>query len=112
MTPGQWAFFSVGIVIFLAIFTIRFFLRNRAPASPYEDARRFARLQMTQIKLYEGNKVDRGLRDNNLAQVLETEIEEARREFHKRVANEYSAVFDEAVVEILADGDRSKLGSI
>jgi hypothetical protein len=76
------------------------------------DAKRFARLLITEIKLYQSTKIESGLRNNNLYEVLRDEIERARKMFQKRImSREFEKYFDEALVEILADGDPSKFGA-
>lgn len=75
------------------------------------DAKRFAKLLIAEIKLYENYKFERGLKNNNLYESLRDEIEEARKKYKKRVPNaEFERCFDDVLIEVLADGDRSKLG--
>jgi len=51
----------------------------------YDEARRLARLILSDIVIYHADKVDRGLRDNNFFDVLKDEIEEGRSYFDSRV---------------------------
>ncbi len=56
-------------------------------------------------------KLKRGLRNNNLYESLRDEIGEARKKYKMRVPNaEFESYFDDTLIEILADGDKSKLG--
>jgi hypothetical protein len=91
-----------------------FFFSPKGSSKPPESyARRFARLLMMEIKLYESKKIEQGLRDNNLYEVLLEKIEESRKMYRKRIINaEHERFFDEALIEILANGDPSKLGQI
>ncbi len=104
---------AVTLVALAVIFLLR---RNFGPASndnnsQQKDAARFARLLISEIKLYETSKLERGLQTNDLYESLKDEIEEARKKFKGRIpANEHLGCFDNALIEILADGDRSKLG--
>jgi DNA-binding response OmpR family regulator len=51
----------------------------------YDEARRLARLILSDIVIYNAEKVDRGLRENNFFDVLKEEIEEGRSYFDSRV---------------------------
>lgn len=76
------------------------------------DARRFARLLVSEIKLYNEQKVQLGAQNKNLSDALRDEIAAARMQYRKRIADADSQpFFDDALVEILADGDRSKFDS-
>jgi len=51
----------------------------------YDEARRLARLILSDIVIYNADKVERGLRENNFFDVLKDEIEEGRSYFDSRV---------------------------
>jgi len=51
----------------------------------YDEARRLARLILSDIVIYHADKVERGLRDNNFFEVLRDEIEEGRQYYESRV---------------------------
>ena len=51
----------------------------------YDEARRLARLILSDIVIYNADKVERGLRDNSFFDVLKDEIEEGRSYFDSRV---------------------------
>ncbi len=79
----------------------------------HEEARRFARLLVSEIKLYNEDEVDQGRRNNDLYQRLKEDIDRSREMFDKRVAasiREARDYFQEELVRILADGDAGALG--
>ncbi|HEX8153440.1 MAG TPA: hypothetical protein VF698_09960, partial [Thermoanaerobaculia bacterium] len=51
----------------------------------YEEARRLARLILSDIVIYHQGKVEHGIRDNNFFDVLKDEIEEGRQYYESRV---------------------------
>lgn len=57
------------------------------PVEPveYDEARRLARLILSDIIIYHAAKVDQGIRDDNFFEVLKGEIEEGRRYYDSRV---------------------------
>jgi len=86
------------------------------PAGHDDDddaARRYARLLVSEIKLYHESAVTAGRRDRNLLERLRSEIERARRLYAERVPAEVLArtdYFDQELVRTLANGDASLLG--
>ncbi|MGZ5432096.1 MAG: response regulator [Thermoanaerobaculia bacterium] len=50
-----------------------------------DDARRLARLILSDIIIYHASKVEQGIRDDNFFEVLRSEIEEGRRYYDSRV---------------------------
>jgi len=62
-------------------------MTSEFPIEPreYDEARRLARLILSDIVIYNADKVDRGLRENNFFDVLKDEIEEGRSYFDSRV---------------------------
>lgn len=103
----------IGVLVVLAIAVYAVLSSKGNTPGTEADARRFAKLLITEIKLYENQKIERGLRDNNLGEVLHDKIENAREMYQKRILSpDYERFFDEALVEILANGDRNKLGRI
>jgi hypothetical protein len=105
-----------------------FFKPTEAPARPAEplpprpsseeeklhaDARRFARLLVSEIKLYNEQKVEEGRRNKDLYERLKEDIDRSRQMYDKRVAPSVAATVDyfyEELVSTLAEGDPSKLG--
>jgi DNA-binding response OmpR family regulator/DNA-directed RNA polymerase subunit RPC12/RpoP len=60
---------------------------RQAPAEPpeYDEARRLARLILSDIIIYHAAKVEQAIRDNNFFDVLRAEIEEGRQYYESRV---------------------------
>jgi hypothetical protein len=80
----------------------------------HNDARRFARLLVSEIKLYNEQKVMDGRRNNDLYGRLREDIERSRQMYEKRVTPTVAAKVDyfyDELVNTLAEGDVSKLGS-
>lgn len=88
------------------------------PLSPeeqelHDDAMRFARLLVSEIKLYNEAKVADGRQEKDLYQRLRSDIERSRQMYHERVPPSVAAktnYFMEELVAILAEGDRATLG--
>ena len=61
-----------------------------APQGPkeHEDAKRLARIIISDIILYNRKKVDEGIRKNTLFETLKDEIEEGRNHYNSRVSEE------------------------
>ena len=89
----------------------------RAPGAPSEEdnsARRYARLLVSEIKLYNENAVRTGREKRDLLSRLRPEIERARRLYEERVPATIAAratYFHDELVHTLADGDAALLGS-
>jgi putative methionine-R-sulfoxide reductase with GAF domain len=82
-------------------------------AAPEESARRFARLLLSEIKLYHEPAVDEGRRSRNLLSRLGPEIERARRIYDERVpasVRTRAELFHQELVATLAGGDAGLLG--
>jgi hypothetical protein len=80
----------------------------------HNDARRFARLLVSEIKLYNEQKVGDGRRTGDLYDRLKEDIDRSRQMYEKRVTPSVAAKFDyfyDELVSTLAEGDPSKLGS-
>jgi hypothetical protein len=76
-------------------------------------ARRYARLLVSEIKLYNESAVRLGRQKHDLLDRLRPEIERARRLYDERVSPALggrSAFFQQELVQTLADGDPSLLG--
>ncbi|HKX30879.1 MAG TPA: hypothetical protein VJ302_24530 [Blastocatellia bacterium] len=79
----------------------------------HNDARRFARLLVSEIKLYNAAKVNEGRRNFDLYDRLKDEIDRSRRVYDKRVSQAVASRFDyfyDELVQTLAEGDPAKLG--
>ena len=80
----------------------------------HNDARRFARLLISEIKLYNEQKVAEGRSEHDLYDRLREYIDRSREMYDKRVKAEVAARYDYfhgELVNTLAEGDASKLGS-
>ena len=80
----------------------------------HNDARRFARLLISEIKLYNEQKVTEGRSEHDLYDRLREYIDRSREMYDKRVKAEVAARYDYfhgELVNTLAEGDVSKLGS-
>jgi hypothetical protein len=80
----------------------------------HNDARRFARLLVSEIKLYNEQKVTEGRSLGDLYPRLREYIDRSREMYDKRVRPEVAQRYDyfhSELVTTLAEGDESKLGS-
>ncbi len=80
----------------------------------HNDARRFARLLVSEIKLYNEQKVAEGRSEGDLYQRLREYIDRSREMYDKRVKPEVAQRYDyfhNELVNTLAEGDEAKLGS-
>ncbi|MBA3804824.1 MAG: hypothetical protein H0X14_03815 [Acidobacteria bacterium] len=79
----------------------------------HNDARRFARLLVSEIKLYNEQKVKEGRTQGNIYEHLREDIDRSRQMYDKRVAPPVAARYDyfhQELVNTLAEGDAAKLG--
>lgn len=93
-----------------------------APAAPamspeetkaHEDAKRFARLIVSEIKLYNEAKVTEGRKAKDLHSRLKEDIERGRQMYHDRISpglRNNTNYFHDELVRLLAGGDASALG--
>lgn len=80
----------------------------------HNDARRFARLLVSEIKLYNEQKVKEGRESSDLYDRLREAIDRSREMYDKRVQPPVAAKFDYfhyELVNTLAEGDTNKLGA-
>ncbi len=80
----------------------------------HNDARRFARLLVSEIKLYNEQKVSEGRSQGDLYSRLREYIDRSREMYDKRVRGEVAQRYDyfhHELVNTLAEGDEAKLGS-
>jgi GAF domain len=80
----------------------------------HNDARRFARLLVSEIKLYNEQKVKEGREASDLYERLREAIDRSREMYDKRVQPPVAARFDYfhyEIVNTLAEGDEHKLGA-
>jgi hypothetical protein len=79
----------------------------------HNDARRFARLLVSEIKLYNEQKVRDGREHSDLYERLREEIDRSRQMYDKRADPRVTARYDyfhHELVSTLAEGDPGKLG--
>jgi hypothetical protein len=79
----------------------------------HDDAKRFARLVVSEIKLYNEAKVNEGRKNKDIYERLKEDIERGRHMYHERVAapvRDSTNYFYDELVRILAGGDQSALG--
>lgn len=71
--------------------------------SDTEKAKRFARVVMDNIGLYEEKVVKQAINSRDFFDLMQSHIEEARAEFNGRVTEEIAAsnIFDLALVDVL-----------
>jgi hypothetical protein len=82
-------------------------------AKKHDEARRFARLLVSEIKLYNETKVDQGRRNNDLYERLKEDIDRSRQMYDERISDDVRKVsnyFYDELVRILADGNAQALG--
>jgi hypothetical protein len=79
----------------------------------HEDAKRFARLVVSEIKLYNEAKVTEGRKTRDIYERLKEDIERGRQMYSDRVSapvRDASDYFQDELVRILAGGDAAALG--
>ena len=97
-------------------------MKPATPAAPalspeetkaHEDAKRFARLIVSEIKLYNEAKVTEGRKAKDLHSRLKEDIERGRQMYHDRISpglRNNTNYFHDELVRLLAGGDPSALG--
>lgn len=68
-----------------------------------DQARRLARAIVSDVALYNREKVEQGIKNDNIFEILQDELTEGREHFVSRVTRELgeSNIFDIAVVDVL-----------
>lgn len=68
-----------------------------------DQARRLARAIVSDVALYNREKVEQGIKEDNIFEVLHEQLTEGRDHFQSRVSKELaeSNIFDIAVVDVL-----------
>ena len=87
--------------------------QNDDEVRAHNDARRFARLLVSEIKLYNEQKVLEGRKSNDLYERLKEDIDRSRQMYEKRVSPSVSAKYDyfyDELLHTLGEGDAAKLG--
>jgi hypothetical protein len=78
-----------------------------------EEARRFARLLVSEIKLYNEDEVERGRSEKDIGTRLKEDIDRSREMYEKRIPADVRTghdYFRDELIRILADGDADALG--
>jgi len=86
-----------------------------SPQRALEDAKRLARLLISEIKLYNEKKVEEGRAANDLYGRLKDDIERSRQVYEERTPESVrraTNLFQEELVRILADGRVDALGQM
>jgi hypothetical protein len=94
------------------------FATSRTPVSPseeaqHEEARRLARLLVSEIKLYNEEQVEEGRRKKDVYERLKEDIDRSRQMYEERVEPRIlksTDYFYQELVRILAAGDAKALG--
>ena len=94
------------------------FATTRVPVSPdneamHEEARRLARLLVSEIKLYNEDQVEEGRRNRDIYERLKEDIDRSRQMYDERVDPKIlrsTDYFYQELVRILAAGDSKALG--
>jgi len=79
----------------------------------HDEAKRFARLLILEIKLYNEDKVMEGRKNKNLYSLLKEEIDRSRQVYNERIdpnVKAQTSYFHDELVNILGGGDQSALG--
>jgi hypothetical protein len=82
-------------------------------AKKHDEARRFARLLVSEIKLYNESKVEQGRKNHDLYERLKEDIDRSRQMYDERISDDVRKVsnyFYDELVRILADGKAEALG--
>jgi len=82
-------------------------------AKKHDEAKRFARLLVSEIKLYNESAVNAGRKDGNVYEKLKDDIDRSRQMYEDRIPEEIKGktnYFYDELVRILADGQPEKLG--
>ena len=95
-------------------FTTRRFATEGSDDASHEEARRLARLLVTEIKLYNEEQVEEGRRSRSIYRTLKEDIDRSRQIYEERIEEAVrmeTDYFQEELVKILAAGDAEVLGS-
>ena len=93
---------------------------HRGPSTPateeskkHDEARRFARLLVSEIKLYNESKVEQGRKSRDLYERLKEDIDRSRQMYDERIPEDVrksSNYFYDELVRVLAEGKADLLG--
>ena len=94
-------------------FTTNRFSSEGGGEAVHEEARRLARLLVTEIKLYNEEQVEAGRRNRNIYEVLREDIDRSRQIYEERIDDSVRGdadYFHDELVRILAAGESEILG--
>ena len=80
----------------------------------HEEAMRFARLLVSEIKLYNEAKVQQGRSSRDIYALMKDDIERSRQLYKERVPEPIRSAtnyFNDELIRILADGDSGAMGA-
>ncbi|HKI87239.1 MAG TPA: hypothetical protein VKA53_10910 [Thermoanaerobaculia bacterium] len=89
------------------------FSSGEGESALHDEARRLARLLVSEIKLYNEEEVRRGREQRDLYERLQSDIERSREIYEERIdpaLRHKTEYFDQELVRLLAGGDRSAMG--
>lgn len=68
-----------------------------------EQAKRLARAIVSDVAIYNRDKVEEGIKNDSIFEILQTELEEGRQHFLARVTPQLASsnIFDLAIVDVL-----------
>jgi len=68
-----------------------------------DQARRLARAILSDVAIYNREKVEAGIKNDNLFEILTDELEEGRQHYNSRISPDLTGVnyFDLAIVDVL-----------
>jgi len=95
-------------------FTTRRFTSEGSEDAGHEEARRLARLLVTEIKLYNEEQVEEGRRSRNIYRTLKEDIDRSRQIYEERIEEAVrmeTDYFQDELVKILAAGNAEVLGT-
>ncbi len=75
----------------------------------HKEARRFARILVSDIILYNQEKIEQGLRNNNIMEILGTEINQSWQLYKQQISENITSITDyfcEAVNQIIGKGEK------
>jgi hypothetical protein len=84
-------------------------------ARKHDEARRFARLLVSEIKLYNESKVEEGRKNKTIYSLLKEDIDRSKQIYEERIAADIrskSDYFRQALISILANGDAAAMGAM
>ncbi len=106
-------YLAAGVLALVALAVVIALLRRFGGAGSTEDPELLARLLVSEIKLYNSDRIEQGRQANAILTEVREDVERSREMYLERVGEQDPSgqIFDQALIRILADGDPSALGS-